>query len=178
VIVGKILYAFAGMLIGILLIDYSFISVVCEITVGEIVTLLCTVLLAFLVSKWWRDSQVQDDSFRNYLDQLTDEIRTEIPDLRNAFSSVIASEESVYSFLVPRFRHISNVAYEIDLISESKCGTKLTSGFMKALLALKKYSTDQDAGSSVEKKSLEEFDCLITTLRREITMLKLSVYRS
>ena len=167
------------MLAGIAVSRWTSIRFNGELSLSDGLLFIYTVVLTFLVSKWWRESQFRSDSLRQHMSNLADEIREALPALQESIVKLTKepTASEIYAQIVPQFRQLNNCLYETELLSKECCKTVSLRQAQKALLEFKKVVTSVTPTHPMTPQLQSECDVKLTLLRRALVELKLSIYR-
>lgn len=165
-----------GVLVGWICVAWELVEIKPEINFGEVLTLLVTVGAIVVVSKWWRDSQFSDDALRNHMNDISSDIRLLIPVMEEIIRRQNAGE--IHRELVPKFRELSNLVYEIDQVSQNVCHQKIGGELQNSIFHWKRHVTAATPTVGFSPDYLQTSDVLLTVVRREISALKVKIYRT
>jgi hypothetical protein len=132
-----------GILLGIFVSKISLFEIEPKLDFGNLLQVLTTLILALLISKWWRDQHFRTDSAKNILLEYVRDLRAKQAEIRTAFRTLISNDwnQAVFTRILGDFRDASNLLLEIETTATTVFRHDPCVRLRKELLALKRSVT-------------------------------------
>jgi hypothetical protein len=116
-----ILILLIGIVTGLLISKFSLCEIDPKLDFGQLLQVLITLILAVLVSKWWRDQHFRSDTAKNILTDYIRSLRATQLGLRSDFRTLISGEwdDKKYREILAAFRDSSNSVLEIETTAKA-----------------------------------------------------------
>jgi hypothetical protein len=112
---SKILLLIIGVLLGLFLSRFSLLQLEPKLDFGHLLQVFATLLLAFVVSKWWREQHFRSDTAKKILCDYVTQLRTTVCKIRSDFQLLMATDvdDKLYPQILSGFRDASNTLLEL-----------------------------------------------------------------
>lgn len=138
-----IVLVFIGVLAGLLISAFSLCEIEPKVNFGDLLQVLATLILALLVSKWWRDQHFRADTAKNILTDYIRQLRGIQLQIRCDVRALISPEwdDKKYRQILSGFRDASNNVLEIQTTANAVFRKDPTAKLRGELLSLKSIVT-------------------------------------
>jgi hypothetical protein len=138
-----ILIFLIGALAGIAVSKFSLCEIDPKIDFGNLLQILTTLILALLVSKWWRDQHFRSDAAKNILVEYVRDLRAKQAEIRIAFRILVSNDwnQTIFTRILGDFRDASNLLLEIETTARAVFNHDPCVDLRKELLGLKSRVT-------------------------------------
>jgi|GEM_PF-6191608 len=150
-----------------------------KITVGEIFQAIVTLVLAIVVSRWWKAVESRNESGKRLLIELLGEARRMSGELRTDFLMLCDCDwnDQTYSRIVRGFRNLSNCIREVEIISDEIFRDDPCSDLRKNFIELKKGMTSIVPRQAVTQIEAAEAETACSKFRMTLAVAQAHVVK-